>query len=65
MKDKKQDNRICLFYITERLFDLSKIKSDKKLREKLNKFQDECFHNLGVNSLHNQIIKEEKLNAEL
>ena len=56
MKPKKPNNKICLFYITERLFDLSEIKSDKKLKEELNKFKDECFHNLGVNALHSFIF---------
>ena len=53
MKDKKQDNRICLFYITERLSELTKIKSNKELRIKLDKFKLECVHNLGINALHN------------
>jgi hypothetical protein len=53
MKDKKQDNRISLFYITERLSELTKIKSDKELRIKLDKFKLECVHNLGINALHN------------
>ena len=45
MKDKKQDNRISLFYITERLSELTKIKSNKELRIKLDKFKLECVHN--------------------
>jgi len=58
MKNKKQDNRICLFYVTERLFQLGDIKNDvpydNKLRKKLHEFKNECIHNLGVNSLHNR-----------
>ena len=53
MNPKEQDNRICLFYITERLSELTEIKSDKELRKKLEEFKNECVHNLGVNSLHN------------
>ena len=54
MKDEKQqDNRICLYYVTERLIDLTKIKTEKELKIKLYKFKDECVHNLGINALHN------------
>ena len=53
MKDIKQDNRICLFYVTEELTDLTEIKSDKELRKKLEEFKNECVHNLGIDALHN------------
>jgi len=45
------DNRICLFYITDRLTELSEIK-DKDLRKYVEEFKDECLRNLGVNALH-------------
>jgi len=53
MITKEQDNRICLFYITKRLSELTEIKSDKELRKKLEEFKNECVHNLGINALHN------------
>ena len=53
MKHTEQDDRICLFYITEQLTDLTEIKSDKELRKKLEEFKNECVHNLGINALHN------------
>jgi len=52
MEQTEQDNRVCLFYITEQLTDLTEIKSDKELRKQLEKFKNECVHNLGINALH-------------
>ena len=46
MKYSKQDSRICLFYVTERLLKL------------LNEFKDEMIHNIGVDSLHNHFSKK-------
>jgi len=48
-----EDNRVCLFYVTNRLISLADIKSDKELRKKLEEFKEECIHNLGINALHN------------
>ena len=45
------DNRVCLFYIADRLTELSEVK-DKDLRKYVVEFKDECLHNLGVNALH-------------
>ena len=53
MEHTEQDNRICLFYVTEQLMDLIKIKTEKELRIKLYKFKDQCVHNLGIDALHN------------
>ena len=55
MKYIKQDNRVCSFYITDRLLDILKYEDTdkKKLLKLLNEFKDEMIHNLGVNSLHN------------
>jgi len=52
MKDTDIDNRVCLFYIADRLKDLSEIKSDKELRKEVDKFKTECIYNLGINALH-------------
>ena len=48
----KMDNRVCLFYVADRLKDLSEIKSDKELRKEVDKFKTECIYNLGINALH-------------
>ena len=49
--DPKIDNRVCLFYIADRLTELSDVK-DKDLRKYVVEFREECLRNLGVNALH-------------
>ena len=56
MNDPKIDNRVCLFYVTDRLMELSQVK-DKDLRKYIAQFKDECLRNLGVNALH--VYKED------
>ena len=55
MKYSYQENRVCLFYITDRLIEILEYEDTdkKKLLKLLNEFKDEMIHNLGVNSLHN------------
>ena len=55
MKYIKQDNRICAYYVTDRLLNILEHEDNdkKKLLKLLNEFKDEMIHNLGVNSLHN------------
>ena len=55
MKYIKQYNRVCSFYITDRLLDILKYEDTdkKKLLKLLNEFKDEMIHSLGINSLHN------------
>ena len=50
---EKPDNRVCMLYIADRLLELSKIKSNEKLRDRLDDFRTECVYNLGINALHN------------
>ena len=59
MKYTKQDNRICAYYVTDRLLDIFEHEDTdkKKLLKLLNEFKDETIHNLGVNSLHNHYGK--------
>ena len=52
-KPKYQDNRVCMFYITDRLSDILKQKDEKKTHKELSAFYEEMIYNLGVNSLHN------------
>ena len=55
MKYTKQDNRVCTYYVTDRLLDILEYEdTDKrKLLKLLNEFKDEMIHNIGVDSLHN------------
>ena len=55
MKYNKQDNRICAFYVANRLIKILELENinQKKLLKLLNEFKDEMIHNLGVNALHN------------
>ena len=55
MKYTKQDNRVCTYYVTDRLLDILEYEDidKKKVLKLLNEFKDEMIHNLGVNSLHN------------
>ena len=56
MKYNKQDNRICAFYVTDKLLDMLELQdtNPKKLLKLLNEFKDEMIHNLGVDALHNK-----------
>ena len=54
-KYSKQDNRVCMFYVTDRLINILDLQdtNQKKLLKLLNEFKDEMIHNLGINSIHN------------
>ena len=56
----KQDNRVCMYYIAERLTDILKIKNKDKANKFLSEFKDEIIHNLGANAFYNRYIKEGK-----
>ena len=49
--DPRIDNRVCLFYVADRLTELADVK-DKDLRKYVVEFREECLRNLGVNALH-------------
>ena len=49
------DNRVCMFYIVERLDGILKDTNPKK---SLEDFKRECLYNLGVNAFHNHEIEE-------
>ena len=48
--DKKYmpDDRICVFYVADRVHDLEKIKDHKKLQKAITEFKDELIHNIGI-----------------
>jgi len=47
-EDYKVDDRICIFYVTDRVHDLEKIKDHKKLQKAITEFKDELIHNIGI-----------------
>ena len=60
MKYFKQDSRVCMFYVTDRLLNMLEHEDvDKnKVLKLLNEFKDEMIHNIGVDSLHNHFSKK-------
>ena len=48
--DKKYmpDDRICIFYVADRVHDLEKIKDHKKLTKAITELKDELIHNIGI-----------------
>ena len=60
MKYFKQDSRICMLYVTNRLLNMLEHEDvDKnKVLKLLNEFKDEMIHNIGVDSLHNHFSKK-------
>ena len=48
-KDKYQsDDRICIFYVADRVHDLQHIKDHKKLQKAISEFKDELLHNIAI-----------------
>jgi len=45
------DQRVCLFYVADRVKGILECKTDAKLRDQLEEFKDECVHNIGTNAL--------------
>jgi len=45
------DQRVCLFYVADRVKGILECKTDVKLRDQLEEFKDECVHNIGTNAL--------------
>ncbi len=48
----KIDNRICLFYVADRLMEITEISDRRQMEKAIDEFKDECLRNLGVNALH-------------
>ena len=48
--DKKYipDDRICIFYVADRIYDFENIKDHKKLQKAITEFKDELIHNIGI-----------------
>ena len=59
--DKKYipDDRICIFYVADRIYDFENIKDHKKLQKAITEFKDELLHNIGIDVM----IKREAKNV--
>ena len=45
------DDRICIFYVAERIQDILAIKEGVKAHKKLWEFQEEILRNMGIDAL--------------
>ena len=45
------DQRVCLFYVADRLKDIYDMNDGKKAHKALWEFKEECVHNIGINAL--------------
>ncbi len=56
-----EDNRICMFYVTERLKIIAKSNNPEGLAED---FLSEMYHNLGVNAYNNRAFRDAPYEGE-
>ena len=42
------DDRICIFYVTDRIYELQQITNNEKLQKAIREFKDELLHNIAV-----------------
>ena len=59
--DKKYipDDRICIFYVADRIYDFENIKDHKKLQKAITEFKEELLQNIGIDVM----IKREAKNV--
>jgi len=48
-----EDNRVCLFYVTNKLLRITEMSDRRQMEKAIEEFKKECIHNLGINALHN------------
>jgi hypothetical protein len=41
-------DRICIFYVTDRIYELQQITNNEKLQKAIREFKDELLHNIAV-----------------
>ena len=60
--DKKYipDDRICVFYVADRVYDLEQIKDHKKLQKEITEFKEELLQNIGVDVMIKRQAKYHK-----
>ena len=60
--DKKYipDDRICIFYVADSIYDLEQIKDHKKLQKEITEFKEELLQNIGVDVMIKREAKYHK-----
>ena len=60
--DKKYipDDRICIFYVADRIYDFENIKDHKKLQKAITEFKDELLQNIGIDVMIKREAKYHK-----
>ena len=60
--DKKYmpDDRICIFYVADRIYDFENIKNHKKLQKEITEFKDELLRNIGIDVMIKREAKYHK-----
>ena len=60
--DKKYipDDRICIFYVADRIYDFENIKDHKKLQKAVTEFKEELLQNIGVDVMIKREAKYHK-----
>ena len=47
-EEYKPDDRICIFYVTDRIHELQHIKDQNKLKKAITEFKNELLHNIAI-----------------
>jgi len=60
--DKKYipDDRICIFYVADRIYDFENIKNHKKLQKEITEFKEELLRNIGIDVMIKREAKYHK-----
>ena len=60
--DKKYipDDRICIFYVADRIYDFEYIKDHKKLQKAITEFKEELLQNIGIDVMIKREAKYHK-----
>ena len=60
--DKKYipDDRICIFYVADRIYDFENIKDHKKLQKAITEFKEELLRNIGIDVMIKREAKYHK-----
>ena len=60
--DKKYipDDRICIFYVADRIYDFENIKDHKKLQKAITEFKEELLQNIGIDIMIKREAKYHK-----